>query len=248
MINEPALKRQRFKEEEPITQYDLLAESIKLKAKVKGRVLMVSKVSTITFANQTLARFAYVLGSGMSTIEISVIGAKAPQIADTVTPLLNHNVIVDRLNYDKQKHVLKHSANSMVTQIDEADDLDDTIDFTMIDFPAVLKLNAWTRISIKGIIHEMDDDVCASEHNPGKVYTDIHIRDENFQGLRVRLTAQQPHMPEIKENCEIIIRNAKVNPGAGCIHADLEDMCSVQLSKERSEGAGFRIKMLEWPR
>ena len=54
-----------------------IATTAQLRYNVKGKVLMIGKLGHIPFNNESIPKFAYVLGSPRGTMEVAVLGKTA---------------------------------------------------------------------------------------------------------------------------------------------------------------------------
>ena len=77
-------------------------------------------------------------------------------------------------------------------------------DVAAMPFGLVVSLFAWLRVSIKGILHS-HEDAQQREHKPAKVYVDVMVQNERFQGMHVRVWSQACEVPGLSVGSTIFL-------------------------------------------
>ena len=208
-VFEPPVKRSRQAEEGGYTPLNQIATTPQVRYSVKGKVMMVGKFGHISLNNDSVARFAYVLGSPQGTMEVSVLGKTALEVANAVTPFLNNVVSLARAGWDNKRGTLKHLQGTVVQSIITDSEEFDAIDFKFLSFETLTSLQPWARASLRGVVHSSDEPE-ESDRYPGKSVFELLLSDSRNQGVRVRVVGFSNQMPEIEKGREAVLRNAKV--------------------------------------
>ena len=82
--------------------------------------------------------------------------------------------------------------------------------FLAVPFEHVVSAPALSRVSVRGILHSCEE-ARQSERKPDKMYVDIVVQNEKFQGMHVRVWSPAGlQLPALSVGDDLFVYNAKV--------------------------------------
>ena len=221
----------------------------KLKHNCIGKVLMTGCVALIPYGptkSQSLPKLTYIMGSSAGTVEVVVLGAAAHKVAETLAGLQGKVIKLHGVVWDSKCSTLKHGPATFLQMTSENDEQFAHVGFKLSHFHMIGAAKLWSRLSVQGCIHSLEMPQ-PSERKLGQTYCDCFLQNQAGQAVKVRMVTCNAPLRLLQERQVIIVQNGKVNSTSETLHADMDDLCEVQvLDVAGSEYPAELTGMITW--
>ena len=117
---------------------------------------------------------------------------------------------LERVQWNSTHRNLKHVEGTSVRASMHHDAAMEQANFIAVPFEHVVSAPAWSRVSVRGLLHSCEE-ARQSERKPDKMYVDIVVQNEKFQGMHARVWYPAGlQLPALSVGDEMCVRNAKV--------------------------------------